>query len=147
MGIINAALAHYVETLGAIAVIALLTVFWNLVARTVTFFVRIKVSGQWETTLDRGTGPTRHEEVTLHQFIHRVWGHSKTQGRETYKLQGTLTGDRLCLIYRAIHGGSDTGASLLKIKVTGDEMEGRELGVDRDTNAFYSYPYVWKKKK
>jgi hypothetical protein len=86
MDIINAALDHYLVTLGAILVIVLVTGLWNLVARTVTFFVRIKVSGQWETTLDRGPGPVRHEDVALHQFIHRVWGHSKTQGRETYKI-------------------------------------------------------------
>jgi len=141
------ALKHYAVEGGVVVVLVALTLFWNMIARGITtIFVSIKVHGKWRTTLDRGAGPTPHEEATLHQVIHRVWGHTTTSTGEKYNLQGTITGDRLCMVYRATHRGTDSGATLLSILANGNEMEGYEVGIDRATNNTYSYKYKWTRR-
>jgi len=138
------ALKHYAAEGGVVIVLVVLTLFWNMIARGMTtIFVSNKVQGEWKTTLDRGTGPVPHEDATLRQFIHKVWGHTVTSTGERYNVQGTITGDRLCMLYRATHRGSDSGATLLTILANGTEMEGYEVGIDRATNNPYSYNYKW----
>jgi hypothetical protein len=143
------ALQHYAVQGGVVVVLVLLTLFWNLIARGMTtIFVNVKVRGEWKTSLDRGTGtgPAPHEDATLRQFIHKVWGHTVTGAGERYNVQGTITGDRLCMLYRAIDRGTDSGAILLTILANGNEMEGYEVGIDKATNDAYSYKYKWTRK-
>jgi hypothetical protein len=86
------AIDHYAVDAGVLIVLVVLTLAWNLLARGVTvLFVKIKVHGEWETEINRGGGFEKHEVAKLRQFVHRVWGHTKTTGttsEETYSIQG-----------------------------------------------------------
>jgi hypothetical protein len=145
--ILRGAMDHYAVETGVVVVLIVLTLAWNLLARGVTvLFVKIKVEGDWDTEIDRGDGFKGHEFAKLRQFFNKVWGHSTTKAGKTYSVEGTVTGDRLCLIYRATSGGSDFGACLLEIREEGDLMEGQELGVDHSTHKLYAYPYKWTRR-
>lgn len=73
MDIITNAWEHYwVQFLTAL-VLAGLTLLRNEVARWLTFcFSRISVYGDWDTTLNKGSGDAPHESVRLRQFVHHV---------------------------------------------------------------------------
>ncbi len=137
---------HYAIEIAVVIVLAVLTICWNLLARGMTtIFVSIKIYGNWTTEIDRGSGFMRHETAKLHQLIHKVWGNTRTSTGERYRFNGTIVGDRLCITYRARHGGTDCGAAVLTINAEARAMQGNELGFDKSTGSLYSYPYVWSK--
>lgn len=150
MDILLEGLKHYAVYIGTVLVLALLAIFWTTVSTLMTWcFSKITLYGDWETNLDRGSGSVAHEDVKLRQFIHRIWGVTKTKDGKgtTYRFQGRISGERLSLIYRQTNStGFEVGAILLSISVGGKKMEGYEIGVDPQTNRIYSYAYNWTKR-
>jgi hypothetical protein len=140
----------WVYILVAVILVVLEKVFhWGAMLVT-SCFSRIAVYGDWETTLNRGKGATKHENAKLHQFIHRVWGSTTTKRGEkrTYRLRGRISGERLCLTYRQVgEAGFDCGAILLLISVEGGKMDGYEVGIHQRTNRIYSNAYKWTRKE
>jgi len=138
---------HYVVHVIAAVIVLVLAGMRHLIAIAVTsIFSMIKVYGSWETYLKQdGVDPTRHEHATLHQFIHKIWGRAIAANGTRYQLRGSIVGDRIHLIYRATNVGFDCGAIVLQIMANGREMKGYEVGIDIETNQFYSREYEWKK--
>jgi hypothetical protein len=147
MGIFGQIIRHYGVEIGAAAAIAIMTSLWRTWSMILTsVFGSNKVFDNWETMLDRGAGLVRHEEVTLNQFIHFVWGTTVAQDGMRYRQRGTLTGDRLRIVYAAKNGGTDGGAMLLEVSATGKTMTGFEIGIDQQTDQIYAYPYKWTRR-
>jgi hypothetical protein len=140
-------LKHYATEFGVVAALVVLALLAKFGAWVLTrVFSKHRVSGQWETQLDRGSGLQKHEDAVLNQFIHHVWGTSIDQARTKYSLRGNIIGDRLRMVYRAKGPGTDDGAILLKVMVSGREMIGFEIGVNQADNEFYSNTYKWTRK-
>lgn len=140
---------HYAVEFGVVASIVVLSLLWKVVSWGLTYaFSKHRLKGNWETMLDRGAGAglVRHEDVTLKQFIHLVWGASVDLTGTKYRLRGNLTGDRLRIVYTVKGVGTDGGAALLAVAVNGKSMKGFEIGVDTASNQIYANPYEWKRK-
>jgi hypothetical protein len=140
---------HYAVAFGVAVSIVVLSLLWKAVSWGMTrAFSKHRLKGNWETMLDRsaGAGLVRHEDVTLKQFIHLVWGTSVDLTGRKYRLRGNLTGDRFRLVYSVKGVGTDGGAALLAVAVSGESMSGFEIGVDTVTNKIYANPYEWKRK-
>jgi hypothetical protein len=140
---------HYAVAFGVAVSTVVLSLVWTAVSWGMTrAFSDHRLKGDWETMLDRGTGAglVRHEDVTLKQFIHLVWGTSVDLTGTKYRLRGNLTGDRLRLVYSVKGVGNDGGAALLAVAVSGKSMSGFEIGVDMTSNKIYANPYEWKRK-
>jgi hypothetical protein len=147
MDIIELIFQRYFVEIGVVVAIAIMTLLWRMWSKVLTsVFSPNKVFGNWETMLDRGSGFARHEDVTLNQFIHFVWGTAVALDGMKYRHKGTLTGDRLRMVYAAKNRGTDGGAMLLEVAASGKEMEGFEIGIDQRTNKIYAYPYKWTKR-
>src|SRR3984957_19842392 len=68
-------LKHYATEFGVVAALVVLALLAKFGAWVLTrVFSKHRVSGQWETQLDRGSGLQKHEDAVLNQFIHHVWG-------------------------------------------------------------------------
>jgi hypothetical protein len=145
--IIQKFLDHYAVEFYVALIIVAVTLFRKACAKLLTAcFSPIRVDGQWDTMLDRGKGYGEHEHAQLYQFLNLVWGVTKDD-HSGYKVQGRVTGDRLCLTYRqADRMGSDCGAILLSINPGGKEMNGKEIGVDHEKSVVYAYSYMWKRR-
>ena|SRR5579864_3339740 len=131
--------------------VAIILVFIGLLkgafaALLTSLFSPIKINGDWETQLDRGSGLARHEDVKLKQCIHRVWGQATSTDGRHFKLNGSISGDRVCLVYRAKRPSTDCGANLLKVMAHGKSMKGFEIGIDLDTDQPQTYKYEWARK-
>src|ERR1700682_3124967 len=107
---------HYSVEILVAAIIAGVALFARLLAALLTsMFSPVKISGGWETKLDRGSGLTKHEDATIHQVVHRVWGRTIRVDGQVFRVTGTIVGDRVCLVYRAKGPATDFGANLLRI--------------------------------
>jgi hypothetical protein len=138
---------HYsVEILVAVIIAAVLLSARIVAALLTSIFSPIKISGDWETKLDRGSGLKRHEDVKVRQFIHRVWGRATSVDGRSFRFRGSIVGDRVCLVYRAKSPSTDCGANLLKLMAHGKELKGYEVGIDRDTDQPQTYKYEWTRK-
>ena len=135
------------------------------------WFVHISIYGKWDTTLwkqnitdiefSRDKSPSPHETAHLHQFLTKVWGHTKRKDDSgiVYRVSGRIIGEKLALVYQEI-GGFDAGAILLTIK-SKKLMAGYEVGCKLDDVAcspeqllsppdqgpMYIYPYLWQKRE
>jgi hypothetical protein len=147
MDVLIQVIQHYTVEIGVVVAIAIMSLLWRIWSTLLgSLFSPHKVLGKWETLMDRGAGFVRHEEVSLNQFIHFVWGTTVAQDGKRYGHRGTLIGDRLRMIYGAKTGGTDSGAMLLKVSASGEEMTGYEIGTDRMTDQIYAYPYKWLRR-
>jgi hypothetical protein len=109
----------------------------------------ISVACEWETTIDRGRGrgPERHEDVLLQQRGRKVRGEATARDGQRYDVDGTITGEKLCMVYRVKDNQRwDAGAILLNISPDRGTMRGFEIGINQDDNSVYSYPYTWTRK-
>jgi len=133
------------------------TVALLLLKRTRTILLAIanaiiqppRVDGQWDTFVSsKVVAEQPHEAAELRQLGARVWGSAKrTDGTASYKLQGSVFGDKLSLTYRdGDPHGNDVGVILLRIKTTGKLMEGLEIGCNLDNGEIEELGYKWKRR-
>lgn len=138
---------------GAAVVVALLSLLFKAVRRALLRVINrllpvARVGGAWETEIDRGDGTRiRHETARLSQLGPWLWGlATRRDGNGVYKLRGHVTGDKVCVTYRAQSPGLDVGAALLKLAVGGKQMEGVEIGCDLKDGTVRSLQYFWTRQ-
>ena len=172
LGKVGEVLADHVAVAIVVALILLaISFFRQRLIDLSAWFVHISIHGKWETTLlkknvtdignSEDNSPRPHESAQLHQFLTKVWGHTrrKDDSRIVYKVSGRIIGEKLALVYQEI-GGFDAGAILLTIK-SKKLMAGFEVGCkleevtcspDRflsppEQGPMYIYPYIWRKRE
>jgi hypothetical protein len=147
MDLFKEALTHLETHIGVILTLAVIALIATQLARFLTWmFAQCVVRGKWETHLRRLNGFARHEDASLRQCIHFVWGTTTTQTGRMYRVRGRIRGDRMRLIYESTNGGTDGGAVLLRVSANGEAMRGYEIGTSGTSNQIYSRQYKWEKK-
>jgi hypothetical protein len=144
-------LDHFIVYAVAAVFVALLGVVWHwgigALNRTLG---SVRVHGNWETKICRKDDVWQdHEKVILHQFINRVWGTTtyKQDASRTYRLRGEICGHFVSLVYRQDGTrGFDSGAIALQATPEEQEMEGYEVGYDRDEKKIAPRKYKWTRK-
>ena len=89
MEVISHLWQHYSIEILAALIIATVVLLGRFAAALLTsIFSPIKISGEWETKLDRGSGLTKHEDVKIHQCIQRVWGRATSTDGRSFRISG-----------------------------------------------------------